>query len=107
MATLAIVPDDTTTPPTPRRLKAAKWSFAGLLNEVQRYLWRYGTSTDIETDPIDLLRQAYEALDSQEKAFEKEQEDDVDRLTHLTAENAKLKAELAAANAKLPPWWKG
>jgi hypothetical protein len=101
MATLALQPSSQSAPPTSAAAKV--WSFKTLLEDVKRYLWRYGTATDVETDPIELLKQAADALSNRERLFEAEG----DMIEKLEKENAQLKAELAAAKAKLPPWWKG
>lgn len=106
MAVLAIA-DQSTPSPSSNNMKPKAWSFRGLLTEIGQYLWRYGTATDVETDPVELLKHAYHALDNQEKAFEKEQEADERLITQLTEENKKLKVELVATKAKIPPWWKG
>jgi len=87
-----------------------KWSEAALLREIKRYLWRYGSVTDRETDPIELLRQAYVALETQEQAFEDENAADLTKIEELEKRIAQLQSEntaLKASSTTMPSWWQG
>jgi len=70
-----------------------------LLNDIDQYLYRYGTATDIETDPIELLKQLREAYD--------ELDSKLDNTEDYSEENAQLKEQIAQLRAKIPPWWRG
>lgn len=78
-----------------------------LYADVKRYLWRYGTSTDVETDPIELLRELMDCIEHDESDFEKEHDELIKSESDLQAKVESLTAEVAALKAKFPSWWKG
>lgn len=87
-----------------------KWSEADLLKEIRRYLWRYGSVTDRETDPIELLRQAFVALETQEQRFEDENATDSTMIEELQKRIKQLESEntaLKASASTMPAWWQG